>query len=294
VVADEPVSVDFIGQVPADDSEAADPAVDVTAIGFMPATSEQVSLRVTTGENLDGSPGFERDDNTALVSNVRVDHSIDNVDVDDVTLGFRVSNARLAEMDVPAEDIALYRHQDGEWTELPTQIVSEGDTAVSFRAASPGLSEFAVGAKQPKFELQTVRVEVDEIRVGDSLRVFVRITNDGGADGSFAANLLVDGNVVDSRELTIAAGGRRQVRFERPLDEAGTYTVQVNDALAGDVIVMEASDPGAGTAATTTATEPTDYGGVSRILAGGDGAFGALTAVGALVVVAAYVRRRTE
>jgi PGF-pre-PGF domain-containing protein len=297
VVAGEPVSVDFTTRTTAESGDPGGPPVDLTAIDFTPATSEQVSLQVTTGESLDGSPGFERDDNTALVTNVRVDHSIDNADVDDVALGFRVSNDRLAELGVPAEDIALYRYRGGAWAELPTDVVAEGDAAVTFRALSPGLSEFAVGAKQPKFALQTVRVEVDEIRAGDSLRVFVRITNDGGADGSFVANLLVDEAVVDSRELTIAAGGRRQVRFERPLEETGTYTVQVNDALAGEVIVTEATDLGSDTGPTTTPTTAVDStadDGLTRILTGGVGSFGPLTVVGAIVVVVVYVRRRTD
>jgi PGF-pre-PGF domain-containing protein len=294
VTAGDPASVAFD-----DGDDAPDATVGVTEIGFTPSVSETVSLRVTTGRGLDGSPAFDREDNTDLLSNVRVDHSIDNADVTDVSVGFRVSKARLADRGVAAEEVALYRYQDGAWAELPTTVVSEDDSAVRFRASSPGLSEFAVGAKQPNFELRTVRVAVDEIRVGDSLQVFVRITNDGGADGAFVANLVIDDAVVDSRELTIAAGGRRQVQFERPIEEAGSYTVRVNDAVAGEVIVTRDGDDDPATTAVGTAadrpatvTDPGD-GGTS-----GTGALGMAGAVAALVVVlggvVGYYRRRSD
>ncbi|WP_192918542.1 PKD domain-containing protein [Salinigranum salinum] len=249
VTAGTPATIELAGG----DAEA-DRDVGVTEIGFTPSVSERVTLRVTTGRDLDGSPAFDREDNTAKLSHVRVDHSIDDADVTDVSVGFSVSKARLADLGVPAEDVALYRYEDGTWTELPTAVVGERDDGYAFSASSPGLSEFAVGAKQPKFALQTVRVDVNEIRVGDDLRVFVRITNDGGADGSFVANLLIDDAVVERRELTIAAGGRRQVRFERPIEAVGSYTVRVNDAVAGEVIVTKAGD----TDTTTTTDATTD------------------------------------
>ena len=250
VTPDEPTSVEFTDGGTTG-SGTTRPTVGVERIDFTPKTGGDVSMRVTTSDApLDGSPSFDRTDNTARLSNVRVDHSIENENVEDVGIRFSVSKDRLADVGVPPEDVALYRHQGDAWAELPTTVVTERDDAYVFRASSPGLSEFAVGAKQPKFALQTVRVAVDEIRTGDSIRVFVRITNDGGADGSFVANLLIDDAVVDSRELTIAAGGRRQVQFERPIEDAGSYTVRVNDAIAGEVIVTK----GGGDASTATAT----------------------------------------
>ncbi|WP_162562420.1 PKD domain-containing protein [Salinigranum rubrum] len=296
VSADEPTSVDLS----TDGDAATAPPVGVTDIGFTPAVSEEVSLQVTSAQNLDGSPAFDRDDNTELLSNVRVDHSIDNADVSDVEIGFRVSKDRLAGLGVPAEDVALYRHQEGTWAELPTTVVGETADAYAFRASSPGLSEFAVGAKQPNFALQTVRVAVEEIRVGDDIQVFVRITNDGGADGSFVANLVIDGEVVENRELTIAAGGRRQVRFARPIGAVGSYTVQVNDALAGEVIVTSGDgDATASSASSSASSTDTDLGtetqGGEPATSGPDAGTLGVVGVGVLVLLGlvGYYRRES-
>jgi hypothetical protein len=71
----------------------------------------------------------------------------------------------------------------------------------------------------------------------------------------------------------------------------------VNDALAGEVIVTEATDLGSDTGPTTTPTTAVDStadDGLTRILTGGVGSFGPLTVVGAIVVVVVYVRRRTD
>ena len=114
-------------------------------------------------------------------------------------------------------------------------------------------------------------------------------SNDGGADGSFVANLLIDDEVVESRELTIAAGGRRQLRFEQPIEETGSYSVRVNDAVAGEVMVTRdvRNDAGNSTAAATV----TSSDGSSRAF----GPLGFVNVVVAFLLAAGlgYVRSRS-
>jgi hypothetical protein len=56
----------------------------------------------------------------------------------------RVSNDRIDEFSVEAENLAVYRFADGEWNQLDTEIASETDSGVILEAETPGFSFFAV------------------------------------------------------------------------------------------------------------------------------------------------------
>lgn len=146
-------------------------------------------------------------------------------------------------------------------------------------ARSPGLSEFAAGAKQPQFELRTATVAVEKIGVGDDVRVQVRITNTGGADGTYTAKLLLNESVVSERRLTIASNGTRQVLFNHEVERVGNDRVLVNDFPAGNVVVSS----GMGENGTATDGTSGDDAGGRTPLALGVGGLSVLLVVGGLV-----------
>ena len=227
------------------------------------------TMNVTTAdEPLNTTPDFEGVNGTEPLSHVRVNHSVSDADIENVTFTFRLSNERLDEMETSPTDVALYRYHDGEWTELPTRVRNVAADVVVFEAESPGLSEFAAGAKQPKFELNGAAVDVEKIDEGDTIDVFVTVTNLGGADGRFHADLILDDIVVADRDVTVASGGERKLTFERALDQAGEYEVRVNGVVAGVVTVEEAEV--AKTRAATSESETSD-GSVQAESAGIDG-----------------------
>jgi len=149
-------------------------------------------------------------------------------------------------------DIALYRYHDGSWNELPTTLVETTANHYVYRVRSPGLSEFAAGKKRPQFEITNATVDISTLSIGDALKVQVRISNEGDADGTFTAKLVLGDQSVASRQLTIAAGGMRQTTFERTVAEPGTYEVYVNEFRAGEVAVNESAVASPTDDATTT------------------------------------------
>ncbi|ELZ26166.1 hypothetical protein C474_20736 [Halogeometricum pallidum JCM 14848] len=229
--------------------------VAISNIDLTPTRNGSFTMNLTTAERIEGSPEFQTDDGAETLSHVRVEHSISNAELNGtVGIGFEVSKARLENGSVAPENVALYRYENGSWTELPTEVVDETHETVRFRAQSPGLSEFAAGAKRARFSVETVDVAVEEIAAGDNVQVHVTIGNDGGADGEFVAQLILDGTAVEERSLTIAAGGQRQTLFDHTVADAGEYEVRVNDVVAGSVVVRQ---PVAGTSATEAeTTEP--------------------------------------
>lgn len=230
--AGEEVSVDVSPPSVEDDSVAFDGiSATVTRTG-------DFTMRVTNSRDpLPGSPSFEPEDAAQPLGHVRLDHSIPDEAVEDVTVRFRVSKERLGATGAMPEDVVLYRYADGGWTALETHPVGESAGHYVLVAESPGFSEFAVGARRPSFETFWAEVGSERVSVGDEVAVRARVSNEGAADGVFEASLLVDGTVVSTRHVTVASGGTRQVNFERAFGAPGTYAVAVEGEPAGAVTV---------------------------------------------------------
>ena len=233
-----------------------DDGLAVDALSFVPERGGNVTLSVATNASRFGDvPAFALADGTEPAGFVHVDHDIANEDVRNVTFDLRVRKDLLAGNETGPEDVAFYRYEAGTWTELPTRVAGEGDTHYFFEARAPGLSDFATGVKQAKFRITDAVVTVTRIRTDEGTEVLVRVRNVGGADGTYSVRLLLDEDVVDRRELSIAPNGTRQATFDRSFGDPGTYEVYVNDRFVGNVTV----DP-AGTAATDTTEGVTEDG----------------------------------
>lgn len=201
------------------------------------------SLEITASrEALPGSPAFQPGDGADALGRIRLEHSIPNEEVEDVSYRFRVSKDRLRATDTDPENVALYRHAEGSWNALPTDVVGETSSHYLLEADSPGMPEFAVGAQRPSFETWWAGVSEASVDAGGSTTISGRVTNDGRADGVYEASLVVDGTVVETQRVTVAAGGTRQVNFERTFDRPGTYHVTVDGVEAGEVSVSEGEE----------------------------------------------------
>jgi hypothetical protein len=220
----------------ADDPGRAD-GVGLRGLAFVPETGEDIRLVLTlTRDPLDGAPVFEPGDNTTGLARLRIEHSISNEDVDDVSVRFAVSNDRLDRASADPDEISLYR-QNVSWNELPTTVVGDTVTSYVFSADSPGFSAFAIGAKQSSFVVRQADLLNDSVLVGEVIHVRLRVANTGGADGVYYAALRLNETVVDDRELTIAANGTRQLLFVHPMQRVGSHRVYVNSLLTGTVVV---------------------------------------------------------
>jgi PGF-pre-PGF domain-containing protein/PGF-CTERM protein len=92
------------------------------------------------------SAGVRRFAGPAPFGYVNVTHAFPNANVANASLTFTLERARLRERDVAAENVSLYRYrtESQTWSRLQTRVVERNATHATFRAASPGLSEFAV------------------------------------------------------------------------------------------------------------------------------------------------------
>jgi len=241
-------------------TRSVDDEVGVDSLALSVEEGGDFALNVTeSNSSAVTEANFSVTDGTRGLGYLRVDHTIPDSAIGGVNFTFRVSKDRLAASDTDPGDVVLHRFANGTWTELPTTIVAETPTHWILRGDSPGLSDFVVGGEQAKFELLRALVSVSRVELGDAVAVRVRISNVGGADGTFTAELLLNGQVVEDRDVTVAAEGTRQATFEREFGDPGNYSVRVNDERAGNVtVVVPESANGTATAVVATGTVPPD------------------------------------
>ena len=88
------------------------------------------------------------------------------------------------------------------------------------------------GCARAEFQVGLFNVTPTEVVAGESVTVEASISNMGGVDGVYTANLTIDGKPVDSKEITVAARQTKRVLFTLSMDTSGTYSVALDDATA--------------------------------------------------------------
>ncbi|SFS01383.1 PGF-pre-PGF domain-containing protein [Halomicrobium zhouii] len=218
---------------------------DVTVRSLRVTLPTDETLRLNVCGNAT-APGFEDGTGREALTVVSIDHG--NETVRDPTFRFSVSASRLSRAGISYSDVALYR-DDGNWTELPTEVVRATKSTVVYEAESPGLSTFVVGASGAERDWEAsdggdggdirvadARLVRDSVPLGEYVVVEVTLANDGIERGSFLAGLSVGSRVVDTRRVTVDAGETRSVSFATRAVSNGT--VSVNGTVAGDLRVV--------------------------------------------------------
>jgi hypothetical protein len=135
--------------------------------------------------------------------------------------------------------LGYYDDEANEWLLLRTR----GDTSQDILSTHfDHLSTFAVIAPNPPpsaaFTISALDISPLETDIGEAVTVSVLVTNSGEQEGSYSLDLVVNGTVVETKEITMA-GGSQTVVFSTTGDEAGSYSVTVN-GLEGSFTVREA------------------------------------------------------
>jgi hypothetical protein len=181
---------------------------------------------------------------------------------------------------VAEEDLVLgyYDDETGQWLELRSSVDLSSDTLSTH---FDHLSTFAVIAPLPPqpadFTASALNISPQETDIGETVTVSVLVTNAGELEGGYSVNLVVNGAVVETREITLS-GGSQEVVFTTSGDEPGSYSVAVN-GLEGSFTVREAM-----------ATSSGHSGGVIWTIVGL--IFGALMVAAIVLIIFKMMRRR--
>lgn len=207
-----------------------------------------------------------------------------------VTYTFQIATSDLPE-DVTPQEVVLLRYNETTERYDTLQTTYLGNN--TYEAQSPGFSLYAIGVRQtePSFSIEETSITTRELEVGEETSVEATITNDGDASGTFTANLTVDGEVRDTRSVTLGPGESETVEFTTAFDETGTYDVAISGQSVASVDVVEAQqtpDDSGGQDDGDGSPTPGGSGG-SNV-----GIIGIVLLVGALLVAGGFVLLRRQ
>jgi hypothetical protein len=114
--------------------------------------------------------------------------------------------------------------------------------------SQPGTYSISVGSKEstlvvekplpPDFRLSNLEINPSEVDSGEKVVITAKIANVGGTQGSYTAELKVDGVTNQAEKIIIPAGTDYMLVFKVSTDLPGTYMVTLGD-LTGQFIVKE-------------------------------------------------------
>ena len=157
------------------------------------------------------------------------------------TMRFSVSESYFESRSVDLANLTVYRHSDGELSQLPVTATGERDGRLTFEAGTPGFSTFVVAAQRPRLELADTTVEPTTVEPGEAVAVNATISNTGTAAGERTVAVAVDGTVVAERTVTVQAGENETLSVLVVRNETGEYAVSVDDTDAGTFSVAAES-----------------------------------------------------
>ena len=98
--------------------------------------------------------------------------------------------------------------------------------------------EIKVAFPSAEFELADLTFPA-EVSANKKFTITVDVTNTGDADGTYLAELMVDGTAADSTSVDLDAGETTTVEFTHKISKAGTYTIEIGSE-SGEVAVTKA------------------------------------------------------
>ena len=90
------------------------------------------------------------------------------------------------------------------------------------------LSASFTGCARAEFEMGPIVITPKQVVTGEEFAVNVDVANVGNADGAYTATLMIDDVIIDTREVTVAAGATETITFVCEVDTSGTHNLEMN------------------------------------------------------------------
>jgi len=142
--------------------------------------------------------------------------------------------------------IACYDYSAQQWAALKSEVDEEANTV---EAKVSHFSTFAIIADSAppapaSFVISDLSIDPAHVESGQSVTISVRISNDGGTEGSYTLELLINDEQQNSWEITLGPGRGKTVSCQIGKTKEGKYSVTMG-GLSGKFSVGAASSPGA-------------------------------------------------
>lgn len=245
--------------------------ITLESVTATPPANESLALQVSVASE---ARAFTTATDRRSVGSFTLDHPDDGTAAN-VTFAFAVERSQLRAVGLAPGDVSLYRH-DGNWTELPTTVRWRGTDTVRFRAESPGLSTFAIGASgsfagddtetdgsgtnatagdsetatdgssaettdaaSGSVVVASARVADTSVTAGEYAVVEATVVNRGAETATGTVPLSANGSVRAERSVTVPADENRTLQFATRVDRTTEFAV---DGTVAGVVTVEPAD----------------------------------------------------
>ena len=178
-------------------------------------------------------------------------------DVSDAQFRFSVPRDDLSRVGAGPDRVVLYRYHDGEWTTLETELVGQSERAFHFVGHSPGTSIFAVGVPRTSAALEDVSLEPRRLTVGEPVTARATVANPGVAPITVPLSLSVGGEVLTTKQVTVAANSTATVDLSATVTSPGTHQASIGSRDLGEITVLAPATETPAPTSTQTAESPT-------------------------------------
>lgn len=231
MAANSPVSVTYRGATPLNES------LLVQGIEFVPLRDGNTSMTVHSPDGRPaGAPALSAREDLSVLDYIEIDHSIDDQNVRDVSLTVVVPKHRLPD-GADQSTVAVFRLEDGQWKPYEATKTGETAKAIEYRAQVPGLSTFAVGVRHNQIDVVRANLEDTSLTVDEDTTVSAVLKNDGESRTTRRISLVVNGTAVTRKQVSLDPGEQRTVTFAYNPEQSGNYSISVDNASAGSVLV---------------------------------------------------------
>ena len=129
----------------------------------------------------------------------------------------------------------------GWWVAFPTKRVSETENRIFYTAAIPGFSLFAITGSTdlpgPRFQVSELNIEPERVDLGQKVTITARVNNITTSDDTLPISLWIDGQIEESRVVTIPANGSETVSFEA-LSPVGLHEARIDRLMESFQVVL--------------------------------------------------------
>lgn len=93
--------------------------------------------------------------------------------------------------------------------------------------------------KPAKFEVILLSVTPQEVKSGEPITIEASISNTGGSNGIYTANLMVDGEIIETRDIPIDATDTKTAQYVIVLDDIGVHKIAIGNAVRSIEVVID-------------------------------------------------------
>ena len=184
---------------------------------------------------------FEDETATVSAGYVDIDTTLAPEEIDGATFEFSIRQAYLDELGVDAAAVRLYHRIDGEWVTRETTLLGTDRTYARFEGTMPEFSVFALGTGAPPIGVTEASLSASTVETGETATVSATVENRGQAAAEGTIELTVDGEVVDSETVSLAAGETGEISFAYGPTADGEHAIAVGGVDAGTLTVGDAA-----------------------------------------------------